>query len=67
MSLDLPLVSQIMYLHEGEVNPGDEGKVIRYEKKMLDWRRDVVSGSKNFTREEMSGDMFQVENSFGGY
>ncbi len=30
MSLDLVLVGQIMYLHEGEVNPGDEEKVIRY-------------------------------------
>jgi hypothetical protein len=33
MSLDLPLVSQIMYLREGHVYPGDEKKVERYEKK----------------------------------
>jgi hypothetical protein len=47
MSIDLPLVSLVMYLQEGEINPGDEGKVIRFEKKMSDWRRDVVGGSKN--------------------
>jgi hypothetical protein len=49
MSLDLPLVSLVMYLQEGEVNPGDEGKVIRFEKKMSDWRRDVVGGSTRRT------------------
>jgi hypothetical protein len=42
-----------MYLQEGEINPGDEGKVIRFEKKMSDWRQDVVGGSKNLTREDM--------------
>jgi hypothetical protein len=47
MSLDLALVSQIMYLREGEVNPGDESRVVRYKKKMSDWRQDAVSGSKN--------------------
>jgi hypothetical protein len=44
MSLNLPLVSLVMYLQEGEINPGDEGKVIRFEKKMSDWRRDIVGG-----------------------
>jgi hypothetical protein len=29
MSLDLDIVSQIMYLHEGEVKPGDEAKDVR--------------------------------------
>jgi hypothetical protein len=38
MSLDLPLVSLVMYLQEGEINPGDEVKVISFEKKMSDWR-----------------------------
>jgi hypothetical protein len=43
-----------MYLQEGEINPGDEGKVIRFEKKMSDWRQDIVGGSKNLlTREDM--------------
>ena len=52
MSLDLPLVSLVLYLQEGEVNPGgDEGRVTRFEKKMLDWRRDVVGGSKNEERD----------------
>jgi hypothetical protein len=67
MSLDLPLVSLVMYLQEGEINPGDEGKVIRFEKKMSDWRRDVVGGLKNLTREDMSSNMCQVENGFNGY
>jgi hypothetical protein len=64
MSLDLPLVSLAMYLQEGEVNPGDEGKVIRFEKKMSDWRRDVVGGLKNFRREDMSSGMCKVEKGF---
>jgi hypothetical protein len=40
--LDLDLVSQIMYLREGDINPGDEEKVDRYEKKIAEWQRDVV-------------------------
>ena len=68
MSLDLPLVSLVMYLKEGEINPGDEGKVVRFEKKMSDWRRDVIVGdSKNLTREDMTSNMCQVENGFVGY
>ena len=67
MSLDLPLVSMVMYLQEGEVIPGDEGRVIRFEKKMADWTRDVIDGSKNSTRTEMLPDMLQVENGFDGY
>jgi hypothetical protein len=69
MSLDLALVSQIMYLHEGEVNPGDEEKVIRYEKKMVDWKWDVVNGKsiKMPTRKDMPSDLFQLENSCDRY
>jgi hypothetical protein len=29
MSLDLPLVSLVMYLQEGEINTGDEGKGLK--------------------------------------
>jgi hypothetical protein len=54
MSLELDLVSQVMYLRDGEVNSGDEAKVERLESKMSDWKRDVIGDSKNFTREEMS-------------
>jgi hypothetical protein len=36
-----------MSLCEGEVNPGDKDKVIRYEKKLRDWERDVVNGQSN--------------------
>ena len=67
MSLDLPLVSMVMYLQDGEVNHGDEGRAVRFEKKMLDWRRDIVGGSKVVTRKEMFTDMCQVENGVKGY
>jgi hypothetical protein len=69
MSLDLPLVNHIMYLCEGEVNPGDEDKVIRYKEKLGDWQCDVVNGqlTKKPTREEMSSGLFQLEHSFNRY
>jgi hypothetical protein len=70
MSLYLCLVSQIMYLREGEVTPGDEAKVERYEKKLANWKRDfidVVKSTNQRTKEEISGDMFKVGNSFDGY
>jgi hypothetical protein len=78
MSLDLALVSQIMYLREGEINPGDDDKVIRYEKKMADWKCDVVDRKLNKvpTREDMSSASMEtgvrrrevrlLENSLGG-
>jgi hypothetical protein len=34
MSRELNLVSQVMYLGEGEVEPSDEAKVVRLEQKM---------------------------------
>jgi hypothetical protein len=43
MSDELPLVSQVMYLREGEVKPGDEAKVERLERKLSDWKGDVVA------------------------
>jgi hypothetical protein len=42
MSLELDLVSQVMHLREGEVEPGDEAKVVRLERKLSDWKRDGV-------------------------
>jgi acylphosphatase len=54
MSLELDLVSQVMNLRDGEVNPGDKAKVERFESKMSDQKHDVIGDSKNFTREEMS-------------
>jgi hypothetical protein len=57
----------VMYLQDGEVNHGDEGRAVRFEKKMLDWRRDIVGGSKVVTRKEMFTDMCQVENGVKGY
>jgi hypothetical protein len=35
MSDELPLVSQAMYLPEGEVEPGHEAKVERLEQKFI--------------------------------
>jgi hypothetical protein len=69
MSLDLSLVSQVIYLHEGEVIPGEEEKVIRYEKRILDWKRNVLNENttKMLTKEEMFLELFQFENSFNGY
>ena len=68
MSLDLDLVSQIMYLREGEVNPGDEAKVARYEKKLSDWKRDVHGKSQIIaTKEDMSSEMHQLATNLEGY
>jgi hypothetical protein len=36
MSNQLPLVSQVMYFRDGEVEPGDEAKVERLERKLWD-------------------------------
>jgi hypothetical protein len=66
-SLKLDLVSQVMYIRNGEVNPGDEAKVERLESKMSDWKRYVIGDSKNFTRDEISFDLHQVEKNFDGY
>ena len=35
-----------MYLCEGEVEPGDEAKVERLERKLSGWKRDVVRVGK---------------------
>ena len=73
MSLDLDLVSQVMYLADGDVNPGDKEKVVRFEAKLSDWKRDVVdrlmaNSSKSLpTREDMSFDFSKIENNFEGY
>jgi hypothetical protein len=58
-----------MSLREGEVNPGDKDKVIRYKKKLRDWEGDVVNGQSNKkpTREDMLSNLFQLENRFNGY
>jgi hypothetical protein len=58
----------LVYLREGEVNPGDEDEIISYEKKIVDWKCDVVDGKsiKMLTKEEMWPNPFQLENSFDG-
>jgi hypothetical protein len=67
LSLELDLVSQVMYIQYGEVNPGNEAKIERLETKMSDWKRDVIGDSKNFMREEISFDLNQVKKNFNGY
>jgi hypothetical protein len=60
-----------MYFREGEVEPGDEAKVERLERKLLDWKRDGVDrvrkGLPIPSREDMASDMVQVENNLEGY
>jgi hypothetical protein len=50
-----------MYVREGEVEPGDEAKVARYERKLFDWKRDVVvdHADNQQTAEDMSHEMIQ--------
>jgi hypothetical protein len=71
MSDELPLVSQVMYFREGEVEPGDEAKVERLERKLWDWKRDVLArvgkGLPTLSREDMASHMVQVENNLEGY
>jgi hypothetical protein len=73
MSKELDLVSQVMYLREGEVEPGDEAKVERLERKLSDWKRDVVDrvpvGKELPTqsKEDMASNVVQVESGLGGY
>ena len=60
-----------MYLRDGGVEAGDEAKVERLERKVWDWKRDVVArvgkGSLTPSREDMASDMVQVENNLEGY
>jgi hypothetical protein len=68
VSLDLDLLSQILYLQEGEVTPGYEPKAVRFETKMVDWERDVVQqGTKTLMREDILAAMIHLQNGFGGY
>ena len=77
MSRDLDLVSQIIYLRDGEINPGDEAKAVRCDNKIADWKRDVVDhvdktkdssvlGEKP-TKEEITSALFKLEGNFAGY
>ena len=71
--LELSAVCKIMYHSEGYVYPGDEDKVTRYERKIAEWKRDVVDkqekvkGAKEPTAQEMAQAYWQVEKSFTGY
>jgi hypothetical protein len=69
MSVDLNVVREVMYLRTGEVHPGDEVRVMRLERKLSDWYRDVCKepGSEKPAREEMLADLSQVENACEGY
>ena len=71
--LELSVVAKVMYLQYGDVNPGDEKKVERYERKLDEWQRDVVSkvgtvpGSRQQSKEEMSEEIYALENNFNGF
>jgi hypothetical protein len=69
MNQDLNLVSQVIYLHEGIVELGDEAKVERLEQKILDWKHDVEDddGKKSSPKEDMAAEMSKVENCLEGY
>jgi hypothetical protein len=80
MSLELCVISQIMYLEEGEIQPGDEEKVDRFEKKISEWQRDVVGkdlvkpptyDSQNVRpkkwKTEICNAFHEIERDFGGY
>ena len=70
MSVDLPLVSQVMYLREGGVKPGDEARVERLERKISDWERDLsreVKKERTTSREDLASDMVNTENNLKGY
>jgi hypothetical protein len=59
-----------MYLREGVVEPGDEARVERLERKMFDFERDVARvGKKKRTspREDIASNMVDVENKLEGY
>ena len=69
-----------MYLTEGQVTPGDEDKVDRFEKKISEWKRDVEGKNwvkppkydKHHTRPqkwktEVANAFFELERAYGGY
>ncbi len=70
MSAELPLVSQVMYLREGVVEPGDEARVEQLERKLADFERDIARVAKEepaSSREAIASDMVDVENKLEGY
>jgi hypothetical protein len=68
MSLELDLVSQIMYLQEGEIIGGDEKKVEHYEREIANWQHEVINSKMNMPlmKQEILEALFQVENNFEG-
>ena len=58
---------------KGNVNAGDEKKVARFEKKISELKRDVGNKKKwkfeanKPSKQEMSSDIFELKNNFGGY
>jgi hypothetical protein len=66
MSKDLDCISVLMYLGEGQ-QPANENKRLRLEKKISEWKRDVVlpkQSSPGFvlpSKQDMASDFFQME------
>ena len=73
MSEDLDQISVLMYFIEGQINPGDEEKVKRLEKKISEWQRDVVEEKQSHpgyvlpSKKQMASDFFQTEWNHSGY
>jgi hypothetical protein len=71
MSQELGLVSQVVYLREGEVEPDDEAKVVRLERKLLNWKGGVVDveGKRMpmSSKADTAGNMVKLERNLGGY
>jgi hypothetical protein len=70
MSAELPRVSQVMYLCEGEADPGDEARAERLEWKLANFERDVARVVKEepaSSREGIASDTVDVENKLEGY
>jgi hypothetical protein len=53
-----------MYLAQGNINPGEEAKVARFERIQKEMTN---PGGTKPTRKKMSQDIFKLENHFGGY
>jgi hypothetical protein len=72
-SEELCLISQMMYLQEGEVYPEDEAKIIRLEKQIKDWKRDIVAkepkkpGAERHTKNQMAAALWGILNAGDGY
>jgi hypothetical protein len=70
---ELSLISQIMFLQHGEVDPENASKMIRLEKQVVDWKRDVVdkqtanASTEEHTFNSMAAAVWELLNDGDGY